>query len=1185
MTDRGFHVAHQKVSIDVNLADHSLEGWTELTINPLEHLKIIRLDSRQCDIHSVLVNGRKTQFYSEDALRNAKMFKGSNVHQHHQYRNQLEGLMQPTLQGDLIVNIPKGFRFMQDTSSTGVAYHPITLKIDFSLRDPKTGVNFVGGQDSNIRKEFWHAYTTHSPIGQATSNWIPCVDGLWEPCTWQIEISVPRTVGDIMKKKDNSNNEETADAVSKDNEMNDNDSEDDDNEHDNNEDLEILVVGNNTASSEIAHPFDERKKVVSFDMFTPVSPQHIGFAVGAFVQTPITPNDDDDDEMNDKDDNSVPIYLYTFPHQVNDALNSCAFLHNCLGFFTNEYGSYPFSTYSLCFVNDLETDVASAMGLSLCSDKLLFPPQLIDPLFIHSETLVIALATQWCGVNIVPKSWSDLWVTIGVSRYMSNSYLRKLLGNNEYRFRLKKRAQEITRVDINKPPLAAPQLNFPLVEEDLSFLKLKAPLILFILDRRMTKTDRSLGLSRVLPKLFLQAMSEDLSNSCVSTAQFIRLCERVSHNRLDSFFDQWVFASGYPIFRVTQRFNKKRMFVEMGIRQVQNSEVGAPVMDKKDFVNDAKAVLDSDPVYPVQPIFTGPMTIRIHEADGTPYEHVVDIKENFTKLDIQYNTKYKRLKRKKNPPPAVPGAAGASAQMGDLDDMDGVLLHSLGDVLQSPAEMKEWNLTDWTEEQEERMVNEAFEWIRVDSDFEWICKLYINQPDYMFCSQLQQDRDVVAQYDAIEYFKAQRPSQLYSSILVRTLMDRRYYYGLRVEAAHALVEMAVEDTDFIGKTHLLKAFQVLYCFPGSTIPRANDFSDFTSYFIQKAIPQALSKIRHQGVCPPDVRNFLLDLLRYNENSSNEFSDSYYVCTLIVSLVNSLIKSQNMTFDDDETTKDSAFINKVVSEIDRCCRLDGWIPSNQNMVTVTSIGQKERLVLEGLCDPSFEGVIQYTRKGNNNDVRVAAFQYLLDLGAIRSKALLHYALTTSTKDSSVYVRNRLIFGLRTAIGLYAIRGTGGSRTQKGGAQATGTQGGAMMVIDGKGNAMAQRQEALARSSVKGAIELIRKEFESENQFKQQLWMAINDRHYGIISKRILLDICQVLYKAADSFIVTLPTPRPKKLVAKHLGQGKMVIKREGRLKIQILSVKGANGTVKKGKKEKKEKKEKKQPKIKLKVKAL
>ena len=138
------------------------------------------------------------------------------------------------------------------------------------------------------------------------------------------------------------------------------------------------------------------------------------------------------------------------------------------------------------------------------------------------------------------------------------------------------------------------------------------------------------------------------------------------------------------------------------------------------------------------------MTIRIHEADGTPYEHIVEIKDVKTQFDIPYNTKYKRLKRSKRQKEKTAAVSGMESFGPGGDD---VLLYSLGDVLQSEEEVNEWGLADWSKEEEDRMSQESYEWIRMDVDFEWICKMSIQMQSYMFVSQLQQDRDVVAQLE------------------------------------------------------------------------------------------------------------------------------------------------------------------------------------------------------------------------------------------------------------------------------------------------------------------------------------------------------------------------------------------------------------------------------------------------------
>ena len=41
-----------------------------------------------------------------------------------------------------------------------------------------------------------------------------------------------------------------------------------------------------------------------------------------------------------------------------------------------------------------------------------------------------------------------------------------------------------------------------------------------------------------------------------------------------------------------------------------------------------------------------------------------------------------------------------------------------GDVLQGDEEVGDWQLVDWSKGGEERVVQESFEWIRMDADFE-----------------------------------------------------------------------------------------------------------------------------------------------------------------------------------------------------------------------------------------------------------------------------------------------------------------------------------------------------------------------------------------------------------------------------------------------------------------------------------
>lgn len=152
------------------------------------------------------------------------------------------------------------------------------------------------------------------------------------------------------------------------------------------------------------------------------------------------------------------------------------------------------------------------------------------------------------------------------------------MGNNTYKYQLKRNSEAIVEQDFEKPPIGSTFTGssrpISWSSKDLSFIQLKAPMILHILDRRMTKTERSFGMSRVLPKIFLQAMSGDLPNNSLTSSHFQHVCERVNKSKLENFFHEWVYGSGVPILRVTQRFNRKRMVIELGIRQVQDEELG-----------------------------------------------------------------------------------------------------------------------------------------------------------------------------------------------------------------------------------------------------------------------------------------------------------------------------------------------------------------------------------------------------------------------------------------------------------------------------------------------------------------------------------------------------------------------------------------------------------------------------------
>ena len=123
---------------------------------------------------------------------------------------------------------------------------------------------------------------------------------------------------------------------------------------------------------------------------------------------------------------------------------------------------------------------------------------------------------------------------------------------------------------------------------------------------------------------------------------------------------------------------------------------------------------------------------------------------------------------------------------------------------------------------------------------------------------------------SLQWIALVQPHRLVSTILIRTLMDDRYFHGIRTTAAEILAKNARDDLGWIGQVHLEKAFGEFFCHIDSPMTRSNDFSDRALYYIQCAIPQAISKVRNaDGHTPFTVRKFLYEKLKFNDNSNNE----------------------------------------------------------------------------------------------------------------------------------------------------------------------------------------------------------------------------------------------------------------------------------------------------------------------------
>lgn len=1142
-TGDSFTLLKQQVELDFSFCPRRVKGRTTLDIQPDKaQLREVVLNCRQLKPTSIKIEGEKAAFSYSNLHQRLTLYPGTGIEQYHFAKARIARHVLDK-EDELVIFVPEKAKIREvKPSEAGMAddaqgtfYAPLKLEIEYELDDFRDALHFVGVEDGDAR--FPHAYTRNSPFPGTASCLFPCIDDGETRCLFELSISHPRTLGDALTKspapsasaQTQVNRVEKADSVMLDA---------DDDQVDLSEEekaMEMSVIASGTLTDDITDPSDPSRKTASFSCDTPVLPQHIGFIVGPFEHVDLSEYRDiaDDERLGE---NAIKVHAFCLPGKEDDVRNSAMMLARALDNFTERYQSYAFgNAYKLAFVDDLDCDTTHTASFSICSSRLLFPETVWEPLEHTTRVLVHAVASQWIGVDVVAHNPEDYWIIVGGSWFMAELYLRELFGRNDWRFRQKLMVDKVIQMDKKRPSLQ--QLGEFLQQDpgEQEFMEIKSLMVLSILHNRLVKQSGKNGVDRCLYRMLFNARQGKYSNGAIATDDFLDICEKVGHQKLETFFNQWVIGSGCPTFECFPSFNKKKQVVQLRIAQTQADPSVTTIenpLSADDFMREAKEKArgfrpSTDPT-----VFVGPMTIRIHEADGTPYEHIVDINSNNVKVEIPYNTKYKRLKRNRLNKERMAAAAGLDASGETQED---VTFYMLGDLFTTPDEQKEWRLDDWPAEDEAKQEQEAYEWIRIDADFEWISRTNINDmPSYMYVSQLQQDKDVVAQAESIQYLANKEGHRLISTFLIKTLMDNRYFHGIRTMAADVMARSALKRTDWIGLFHLKKAFQELFCLPGSPMTRSNDFSDRSLYLIQCAIPKAIAKIKGEdGKAPMEAKRFLLDVVRYNDNRGNDYSDDHYISTLMQCLADCLSSPKtNINYDisDHERNEEWDFTDKAIGELTRHQRLDEWIPTYQNIYTTTALSCAMRLIMNGVSPFKPSEFLQYAQLGNADNVRLKAWECLVRLGLVRKDSVLKFLIHEIRSDPSPYFRTQLLRVFGIAVGQIA---TGDVYEPK---KAIESSADSLIVENEIGNL--DRASAIARQNLYGALRGLKADLQGNLTLKVALEEALRSTTLSTSDMSELLDFCDMVFdqQKQNKLPVVLRYPRYWKL--EHLGKAQL-----------------------------------------------
>ena len=724
----------------------------------------------------------------------------------------------------------------------------------------------------------------------------------------------------------------------------------------------------------------ERSRVrFAFVQERPVASRCIGWAVGRFML--------DVDER-------VDWASCFFPAAALDAftytMTAPGSLSTIIRLFEAHLNVFPFPFLHVVFCSTRTAHVFS--GLLLLPLELLTDHTLIDPVYVTRRRIAYHVALCWLTALVLDSPAED-WITLGLAGLLSLQFVEKTLGHSESEYLAMRWSCELCREDADafavsdaSKLIAQPVSLLSAPEERPERAVESRPLCWAGYTHPSELVTRTARHKAALVMLMLQAKTgpdtfqqitrrliddhSERSSTAPTTAgaggswggsagaaaggavvlplSTAGLCELVKDVSADvdvgSFFTQWVHSDGYPVVEAYFSYNAKKKATVVLVDQMQCAFQGGLR-------------------------FEGAMKFVIHESERrTEQERRVELPRH----DFEFScvSRVRRNRKRKQ------------------YDRDALLHLPLEKLLM-------------------RHNDTPVLWVRCDVLHAFLQPVDVVANEVMLSSQLQAERDVRGQLEAIcalwrlflnpqgSNVEAQRMALLQvdsveaeglhlgRNALKNAFHDAQCFYRVRLLAARVLAMSSSADaSDSSSRAVLLDWLTSRFVDEGTGEWRANDFTNVAEYFLKKGVALELSRayITEQRLTPAPVLRLLLTMLQSNDNEKNAFSDAHYVADLLLALGNACLA-------DTETHSRAA----IVALLKRHLAHDQVLPSHQRIVTQAALTAGITFQVAHHMHEPLLHYADYLDPFYPAPVRVAAFRCVLLLSEQQPASYLQHLL--------------------------------------------------------------------------------------------------------------------------------------------------------------------------------------------------
>ena len=249
----------------------------------------------------------------------------------------------------------------------------------------------------------------------------------------------------------------------------------------------------------------------------------------------------------------IPVCSWVYPENKDSGFKHYAIAKNILQWYIKQIGPYAYeklaNVQSKTIFGGMENASCIFYFENSVNDKG------IESLFAHE------IAHQWFGDNVTEKDWPHLWLSEGFATYMTDLYLENKYGKDSLNNLLKQQRETVLRFYKNhQTPVVDTSEKDNLMHLLNANSYQKGAWVLHLLHRKVGDSLFWKG---------IRAYYKTYSGGNASTSDLENIFEKVTHQNLENFFNQWLFNPGQPMLDIQWNYNKSKKTVSLKIEQTQ----------------------------------------------------------------------------------------------------------------------------------------------------------------------------------------------------------------------------------------------------------------------------------------------------------------------------------------------------------------------------------------------------------------------------------------------------------------------------------------------------------------------------------------------------------------------------------------------------------------------------------------